>query len=241
MPLSPINNNSNDDWKHIEQPDKTRVELPDISFKIGPKKPINFGIKPKPIQTKIREMIETKIPDVSAEFVSGIIKSAKDINCSPEDLTAILYIESKFDPAAKKGDYRGLLQMNKTALALAKDYIKENPKKFKNVDTTVSFNNFSKQSREIQLPYAKAYLLKMKETYVKPQNKSLSGGELYALILHPAHFDKKYVISKDSVAYRANALLDINKKDGGITKKDLQDFIEIKKMNELSKKLPEKI
>lgn len=49
------------------------------------------------------------------------------------------------------------------------------------------------------------------------------------------------MISKDSTAYKANLSLDINKKDGGITKKDLQDFIEIKKINELSKKLPEKI
>ncbi|MBP3925284.1 transglycosylase SLT domain-containing protein [bacterium] len=241
MPLSPINNNSNDNWIHTEKNDKTRVAAKDFLFTIGPKKPVDYKIKPSPVQKRIREMIQTKIPDVSPEFVSGVIKCAKDINCKPEDLTTILYIESKFNPAAKKSLYHGLMQMNKTAFSLAKEYIKENPDKFKEMGDLTDFNSFCKKSREEQLPYIKAFLLNVKETYVKPKNKKLSGGELYALILAPGNYNNKYIIPKNSKTYNSNITLDIHKKDGGITKKDLQDFIDIKKINDLSQKLPEKI
>jgi len=241
MPIDPTNNSSCR-WNHVERNDKTRVEKQcKFLFPVKHNKPKILNAKPSPEFIRIKLMISTKVPDVSKEFVAGVIQIAKDLNCKAEDLTTLIYIESHFDPSQKNGSFHGLVQMNENALNSAKEYAKDNPKMCKGVDLNKSFESFCKQSREEQLPYVKAYLLKMKEMYVKSPAKKLSGGELYTLVLAPSNFNEKYVIAKDSSNYKGNSNLDVNKRDGGITKKDLQDFMDMKRMNELSLKPPLKI
>lgn len=158
----------------------------------------------------IRRMVSNVVPDVKDEFVSEIIKTSEKVNCEAEDLTALLYKESKFEPDVKNGSFAGLGQLGKDAIKLSSE---------------ISMEKFLSLSRAEQMPYVRNYILTMKNTYMRKHKGKLTGGELYALFYTPARVNKPFLTSAtDSITktlYEANKPLDYDK-DLKITKTDLQ-------------------
>ncbi len=159
---------------------------------------------------RIKKMVANVVPDVKDEFVSEIIKTSEKVNCEAEDLTALLYKESKFEPDVKNGSFAGLGQLGKDAIKLSSE---------------ISMEKFLSLSRAEQMPYVRNYILTMKNTYMRKHKGKLTGGELYALFYTPARVNKPFLTSAtDSITktlYEANKPLDYDK-DLKITKTDLQ-------------------
>lgn len=172
-------------------------------------------------------MVQKIVPEVSKEFINSIITTAKKVNCSAEDLTAIMYVESKFKPDIKNGSFVGLGQMNPKSLKLSQKYARENPAERDGINNSLTHSQFQKLTREQQIPYVKNYILAMKEAYVKNPDKKMSGGELYALFYTPGRVNSKFLAAKNDSAtskyYTRN--LDYNK-DGKVTKTDLQQMLD---------------
>lgn len=189
---------------------------------------INNEIEDKNFQ-KIFNMVQKIVPDVSKEFIGSIITTSKKVNCYPEDLTAIMYIESKFRPEIGNQNFVGLGQMNRLALKLSQKYAKENPSEQAGINFALTHSEFAKLTREQQIPYVKNFILAMKDAYVKNPDKKMTGGELYALFFTPARFNNKFLTAKNDSAtskyYIRNRKLDFNK-DGMITKNDLQNILD---------------
>ena len=121
-------------------------------------------------------------PNISLTFFKGIENVAKDIKCKPEDLAAIMYRESHFDPKAKVGTYTGLIQMDKITF----DSI---PGK------KCSYAQYCKLPREKQLKYAEDYL-KMRIDENGLEGKRLSGGQIWTLIHRPSDINKPKVVQE---------------------------------------------
>ena len=185
-----------------------------INFKF-PENKAETPQKPKEFNT-IRAMVAKHIPDVSDEFITQILETSKKVKCAPEDLTALIYKESKFKPSAKNGKYRGLGQMTAASLRLSKQYAKYNPEEKEGIDQNMTFEKFSKLTREEQMPYVKNYILTMKEAYVKDMECPLDTAKLNGLFVSPANvmkpFAKKF----------ANVLNKIKEEDLKITHTDLK-------------------
>ncbi len=113
-------------------------------------------------------------PNISVKFFDEITKSAKRLNCNPEDLAAIIYRESHFDPQVKSGsgNYVGLIQMDKVSF----DSLE--------VKNKCTYAEYCKLPREKQLKYAEAYL-KFRIDEKGLAGKKLSGGQIYTLIHRP--------------------------------------------------------
>ena len=124
-------------------------------------------------------------PNISVNFFNEITKIAKNINCKPEDLAAIIYKESHFDPKAKSssGKYVGLIQMDKMTF----DSLEMKNK--------CSYREYCRLPREKQLKYTEAYLkFRIREKGLK--GKSLSGGQVYTLIRRPADIHNHVVVNR---------------------------------------------
>ncbi len=118
-------------------------------------------------------------PNISVKFFDEITKIAKNINCNPEDLAAIIYKESHFDPRVKSssGKYSGLIQMDKMTF----DSLE--------VKNKCTYREYCRLPREKQLKYTEAYLkFRIDEKGLK--GKRLSGGQIYTLIRRPADINK---------------------------------------------------
>ncbi len=118
-------------------------------------------------------------PNISVNFFEKVTKVAKRLNCNPEDLAAIIYIESHFDPQTKSssGNYVGLIQMDKTSF----DSLE--------VKNKCTYSEYCQLPREKQLKYAEAYL-KFRIDEKGLSGKKLSGGQIYTLIHRPKDIDK---------------------------------------------------
>ncbi len=114
-------------------------------------------------------------PNISLKFFEELTETAKRLNCSPEDLAAIIYGESHFDPQIKNstGKYTGLIQMDKRSF----DSLQ--------VDNKCTYEEYCKLPREKQLKYVEAYL-KYRIEEKGLTGKKLSGGQLWTLIKRPA-------------------------------------------------------
>lgn len=124
-------------------------------------------------------------PNISVNFFNEVTKVAKNINCNPEDLAAIIYKESHFDPRAKSssGKYVGLIQMDKMTF----DSLE--------IKNKCSYNDYCTLPREKQLKYTEAYLkFRINEKGLK--GKRLSGGQVYTLIRRPADIHNRGVVNK---------------------------------------------
>ena len=187
----------------------------------------------------IKSMINVVDSNVSDKFVSGIVETSQKVKCSPEDLNSLLYIESKFNPKAKRGNFVGLGQMNSKSLKLSVDYAKNNHKENSGINPKITINQFAQLSREEQMPYVKNYILAMKDFYIKNKTKNLTGGELYGLFYVPSRVNLPYLTSatdrKTAKYYASNRALDFNG-DNKITKDDLQQVIDNVTTNVLSQK-----
>lgn len=137
-------------------------------------------------------------PNISEKFFNLVTKTAKQLNCSPDDLAAIMFLESHFDPKAKKGDYIGLIQIDKMSF----DSIP---------DTKCSYSQYCNLPREKQIKYVEKYL-KMRITQEKLKG-FVSGGQLYTLVRRP-----KYVRTKSEVVKNQNLVNDARKVPAKIKK-----------------------
>lgn len=179
------------------------------------------------------------IPDFSDEFAQMIVESSQKIKCNSEDLAALLFKESRFNPKASCGSFKGIGQMNSRSLRIAIDYALKN--KNVNVDFMMNMKKFKTLSREEQLPYVRNYILAMKDLAKIPEESHVDAGHLYGLVYTPSNVKKKVLACESSAVtaryYKANKGLDYDG-DGKITKEDLKNVIEdIKK---IPKKIPDK-
>ena len=185
--------------------------------------------KKNPVVSHIHSMMKCVVPDISENFAAQVTQVAKDVNCKPEDLTAVLYVESKFDPTAKRGSFFGIGQMNQNALDLGIEYAATHPEFAKNIRQDLKINKFAKLKREDQLPYVRNYILAVRDAYIEDSTKTLTSGELYGLILTPGNVSKNVLASaKDAQTasfYNANFPLDVND-DKRITKWDLHQYLD---------------
>lgn len=190
--------------------------------------------------TKIQGMVRTVLPESSNNFIKQIVEASKAINCKPEDLTALLFKESHFDPSARRGSFYGIGQMGQMALDMSIDYAKAHKEFSKNIKSSMSLPKFAKLSKEEQLPYVRNFVLSVRETYVEDSTKTLTGGELYALFLTPNNINSKFLAAANDAKtgryYRQNSGLDFNK-DKRITKHDLQRVLNDIKQNDLNPKV----
>lgn len=199
---------------------------------------LNAGAKFK----QIKGMISRTLPDVSDEFVQGILETAETVKCDPEDLTALLFKESQFKPTAKNGNFVGIGQMNRRSLNLSIRHANVNKDAKKGIKNIV-LEGFSRLPREQQLPYVRNYILASKKSYIKNMDKHLSGGELYGLFYTPARINKKFLSNasdpETSSLYYSNRSLDYDN-DSAITKKDLQKILDDVKSYDLNVRLAKK-
>lgn len=175
---------------------------------------------------------------------------AAKLKCDPLDVAALLFKESRFDPSQGHGSFKGIGQMNSQSLKAAINYIKKHPQEADGIDPNMTIEKFSTLSREEQMPYVKNYTLSMKETYLG-KDKKVSGADLYALFYTPAYAKNYTLTSKNSSStskrrmYLSNRGLDKvdennnHRKDGKITKKDLQFTLDSIKTEVF--KIPEKV
>ncbi len=186
--------------------------------------------------TIVKGMIQRVVPDISDEFVAQVVETAEQVKCSPQDLTALLYKESRFKPDARNGNFGGLGQMNKKSLNLSISHADKDEKARYGI-TPIAIEKFLSLPREQQMPYVRNYILAMKNVYIKNPNKKLSGGELYGLFYTPGRINKKFLSSANDPAtakfYQQNKGLDFNK-DTKITKQDLQQVLNHVKMTDLN-------
>lgn len=187
----------------------------------------------------IKSLVKSVLPKTSDDFIKSIVETANKTKCSPEDLTALLYVESKFRPAAKRGSFIGLGQMNRNSLNLSVSYAKHNSEESQGINNRISPEVFATLSREEQMPYVRNYILAMKKTYIKDMDKQMTGGELYGLFYTPGRVNHKVLTSasnpKTANFYHSNAKLDFDK-DKQITKDDLQQVLDSVKVNVLAAK-----
>lgn len=178
-----------------------------------PQTPTSFDLgQPNVVNTKSRllGMIKPKYKKLSPECKKQIEAMANEVKCSPKDIEALIYAESKGDPTAfyedKYGGASGLIQFRETTA--------------KSLGTTGAA--IRKMSAEEQMPLVKEYLLKMKRTYkFSPQDK-IDGGTLYALVFLPAFAKREVLCSRGSGFYDNVNGRNLDKDhDGRITKADL--------------------
>lgn len=140
---------------------------------------------------------------IPQEFAKDIVNVSSEINCNPEDLTALMKLESNLNPA--KGKSRvGLIQFGENTA--------------KNLGT--STGKLRKMTPKEQLEYVKKYFLQNKAEAKIPQDKELSAGELYGLAFAPYKLSKEALCKKGEKCYDGNSKLDLNH-DGKITQDDL--------------------
>lgn len=226
----------------LNQPSNTKIArelLGNIQRTVHNKVAFPELIKETGVQAKVKSMVDAVLPYSSKEFIDGIVQASDAAKCSAEDLTALMYVESRFNPKASNGAFVGLGQMNKRSLKLSVDFAKRNKKHSQGIDEKISMDIFKSLTREEQLPYVRNYILGMKEVYFKDVQRSLNGGELYGLFYTPGRINAKYLSSgsdpKTAEFYKRNKGLDFNK-DGVITKDDLQNVLENVKQNVLVSK-----
>ena len=176
----------------------------------------------------VKAMVASVDSTTSDEFINRILETAQKSKCNPQDLTSLLYIESRFDPAAVRGSFAGIGQMNRTSLNLSVSYAKKHKNEAAGINPKITFDEFKRLSKEAQMPYVRNYILAMKNFYIK-KDRPLSGGELYGLFYVPSRVQAKYLTAasdkETAKYYKSNRHLDFNK-DYKITKDDLQKLID---------------
>lgn len=176
------------------------IKLPELKFELPKFNPIfNFKKPAEPIEPKKEKNISkelhdswTKVlPRLSQEFFDELTAVSERLNCNPEDLAAIIFKESRFDPAAKGAGVYGLIQMDATALKTAIAHANKNGHKLK----SVIISEYNKMPREQQIKYSEAYI----QFRIDEKNltgKKLSGGQLWTLIKRPSNIHNKKFINK---------------------------------------------
>lgn len=227
--------------------DSTKVDIPTLNFDETAKLPdflkgtpaesdVMMGLGVEKHDTtaaevkKLKEMWSPVAKGVSDDFYKEIVEIAKRVNCDPVYLSIVLYQESKFNPRAKNGSFRGIGQMSHITLTDSLQNVKRKNLNIE-VNTKMTINRFAQLSREKQLPYIEAYIVNAKRIAGIGEKEKLEPGQLYALFFTPGNADKPALATKNNPKtakfYRANRYFDGNK-DGKITTAELKDFLDEK-------------
>lgn len=154
------------------------------------------------------------------EFLEAVKGVAERLNCDYGDLLAVMNGESGLNPAAqnKNGGATGLIQfMPSTAERLG--------------TTTAALKQMSAME---QLPYVEELLKRCKKMAGFAENERLTGGDLYALVFLPARAKREVLCERGESGnkyYEYNEATDLNH-DGKITKSELQQRVENKRVDE---------
>lgn len=190
-----------------DTPAKQKNEKPEEKIeKKSTSENINLSSNAKELKNKWTK----KQPQLTDEFYAKVINISKNVKCSPDDLMAVMNLETNrtFSTSVKNpgSTATGLIQFTE---ASAKD-----------LDTTTS--NLAKMTPEQQLDYVEKYLLNWKKKNNFSNNDTLTAGTLYAMVFQPANAKKEVLAYKGTEEYSKNKMLDVNK-DGKITKDDLSE------------------
>ena len=180
------------------------IKFPELKYELPMFRPIfNFKKPAEPIEAKQEKNISKELHDswtnvvhnLSQEFFDEITAMSKRLNCNPEDLAALMFNESRFNPKADGGKYHGLIQMDNTALKTVTAYAFKTQGKNCKLDKNITMEKYINLPREEQLKYAEAYL-QFRIDEKKLTGKKLSGGQLWTLIKSPARINNKNFVKK---------------------------------------------
>lgn len=153
------------------------------------------------------------------EFLEAVKGVAQRINCDYGDLLAVMNGESGLNPAAvnSRSGATGLIQFM--------------PSTARNLGTTTEA--LRSMSAIEQLSYVEELLKRCKRAAGFGENERLTGGDLYALIFLPARAKREVLCEagEGNNYYEHNSGTDLNK-DGKITKSELQQRVENKRVDE---------
>ena len=147
-------------------------------------------------------------------FTAALEKTAQNINCKPDDLLAILCVESMLETNAENKGHYGILQISW--------------KRLKSYGTSGAALKWMTGTE--QLKYVEKYF---KDKDINPEGRKLSLGDLYTKVFLPGRSGKDILCSKGEKYYKQNKGLDVNK-DGKITKTDLEKAARIRMRNILN-------
>lgn len=157
-------------------------------------------------------------------FLDKLKQVAKNINCDYKDLLALMNSESGLNPQAGKGSsYVGLIQFGKDTiqdLRTKGGYPDLTKEKILNMSAIEQLDLVEKT-------------IKISKKYAKfSDDKKLSAGDLYALIFAPSRAGNEVLYSRGEAGYNSvNSKMDYNK-DGKITKSEMAQRINKKRVNE---------
>jgi hypothetical protein len=165
-------------------------------------------------EKELKKKWDKKAPNakVSQAFINKVVQISKRLNCDPNDLMSIMFIETgrTFDPKITNSiGAVGLIQFTKIARK----------------ELNVTSEELKSMSAEQQLDYVEKYIANAKS------RRNISGhidsATLYTLIYMPS---KANLAKNDTIASRGDSYYDQNKgldanKDGRITKADLNTIV----------------
>ena len=154
----------------------------------------------------------SKKKDLPNAFYEKVIHISRKINCDPNDLMAVMWVESdhSFSPSAKNphSTATGLIQFTtSTARRLG-----------------TSIEKLKAMTAVEQLDYVEKYLIANKASAGYNNRETLDRGTLYSLVFLPARSKRTVLTAKGENYYEQNIILDYNK-DGKITKADLNSVV----------------
>lgn len=174
--------------------------------------------------SKVKQQTPANAQKLGKPFLDKVKQVAKNVNCDYRDLLALMNSESSLNPKAGKGtSYVGLVQFGSAAI--------------EELNTKGGYKNLTKEkilnmSAIEQLDLVEK-LIKICKKYAKfSDNEKLSAGDLYALIFAPGRAGREVLYSQGESGYNSvNAKMDYNK-DGKITKSELAQRLDKKRVNE---------
>lgn len=156
-------------------------------------------------------------------FLNKVKQVAKNINCDYKDLLALMNSESALDPKANNGSYVGLIQFGNAAVQDLRT---------KGGCSGLTKEKILKMSAVEQLDLVEKYIQIAKKYGGFSDRAKLSAGDLYAIIFAPGKAGNEVLYKKGESGYNSvNSKLDYNK-DGRITKSEMAQRINKKRVNE---------
>lgn len=156
---------------------------------------------------ELKEKWSNKKPHLTDSFYKKVVKIAKELNCSPDSLMAVMNAESGIKATAKNpnSSATGLIQfMASTAKELG--------------TTTEALKNMSEEQ---QLKYVEKYLKNMKKVAGLKKKDFVDAGTLYALVFLPGRAGQEVLTTSEEKYYAANYKVLDHNSDGKITKSEL--------------------
>lgn len=159
----------------------------------------------------LKKKWQKKKPNLTQGFYNKVVQISKRINCSPDDLMALMNSESGINPSKYNSAGSGAVGLIQFMPATAKGL-------------GTSTQALAKMSAEEQLVYVEKCIMNSKKA-AKLGNSRVGPGTLYALIFLPARANRDILTTSGEKYYAQNKGLDRDH-DGKISKADLANRID---------------